>query len=164
MGGVITPLEPQSRFGDKLLEVRVVCPQRGLEPQSRFGDRPVKFRVVCPQNGTAVLKGLMNEASSFAIDRPCVSLGVSYPYAGDTCPKQKSRQLHKYLARFSQTLHIHTAAVHGCMRKPPRPRVVGGLFAVCAPTCDGVVVCSCCVPGGENLGWSKAFILVPVYV
>ena len=26
-----------------------------LEPQSRFGDRPVKFQVFCPQNGTAVL-------------------------------------------------------------------------------------------------------------
>ena len=32
----LTPLEPQSRVGDKLLEVRMVC----------------------PQNGTAVLKGL----------------------------------------------------------------------------------------------------------
>ena len=29
-----------------------------MEPQSRFGDKPLKFRVVCPQNGTAVLKGL----------------------------------------------------------------------------------------------------------
>ena len=29
-----------------------------LEPQSRFGDKLVKFRIVCPQNGTAVLKGL----------------------------------------------------------------------------------------------------------
>ena len=29
-----------------------------LEPQSRFGDRPLNFRVVCPQHGTAVLKGL----------------------------------------------------------------------------------------------------------
>ena len=28
-----------------------------LEPQSRFGDKPIKFKVVCPQNGTAVLKG-----------------------------------------------------------------------------------------------------------
>ena len=27
-----------------------------LEPQSRFGDKPVKFQVVCPQSGTAVLK------------------------------------------------------------------------------------------------------------
>ena len=32
---VLTPLEPQSRFGDKLLEIKLVC----------------------PQNGTAVLKG-----------------------------------------------------------------------------------------------------------
>ena len=29
-----------------------------LEPQSRFGDKPLKFQVVCPQNGTAVLQGL----------------------------------------------------------------------------------------------------------
>ena len=36
-GDELTPLEPQSRFGDKLLEIRVEC----------------------PQNGTAVLKGLM---------------------------------------------------------------------------------------------------------
>ena len=34
--GYLTPLETQSRFGDKLLEIRLVC----------------------PQNGTAVLKGL----------------------------------------------------------------------------------------------------------
>ena len=31
-----------------------------LEPQSRFGDKPVNFQVVCPQNGTAALKGLIN--------------------------------------------------------------------------------------------------------
>ena len=35
--------------------IRMLTP---LEPQSRFGDKPVKFEVVCPQNGTAVLKGL----------------------------------------------------------------------------------------------------------
>ena len=29
-----------------------------LEPQSRCGDKPLKFQVVCPQNGTAVLEGL----------------------------------------------------------------------------------------------------------
>ena len=29
-----------------------------LEPQSPFGDKPVKFQVVCPRNVTAVLKGL----------------------------------------------------------------------------------------------------------
>ena len=28
-GTLLTPLEPQSRFGDKLLEIRVVCPQSG---------------------------------------------------------------------------------------------------------------------------------------
>ena len=31
---------------------------RPLEPQSRFGDKLLEIRVVCPQNGTAVLKGL----------------------------------------------------------------------------------------------------------
>ena len=31
-------------------------PHTPLEPQSRFGDKPVKFQVVFPQNGTAVLK------------------------------------------------------------------------------------------------------------
>ena len=30
-----------------------------LAPQSRFGDNPLKFKVICPQNGTAVLKGLI---------------------------------------------------------------------------------------------------------
>ena len=40
MGAVLTPLEPQSRFGDKLLEIRLVC----------------------PQNGTALLKGLRRSA------------------------------------------------------------------------------------------------------
>ena len=29
-----------------------------LAPQSRFGDKTLKFQGVCPQNGTAVLKGL----------------------------------------------------------------------------------------------------------
>ena len=30
-----------------------------LEPQSRFGDKPLEISMVCPQNGTAVLKGLI---------------------------------------------------------------------------------------------------------
>ena len=34
---------------------RVITP---LGPQSRFGDEALEFHVVCPQNGTAVLKGL----------------------------------------------------------------------------------------------------------
>ena len=29
-----------------------------LGPQSRFGDKLLEIRLVCPQNGTAVLKGL----------------------------------------------------------------------------------------------------------
>ena len=28
-----------------------------LEPQSRCGDKPLEFQVICPQNGAAVLKG-----------------------------------------------------------------------------------------------------------
>ena len=31
-----------------------------LEPQSRFGDKLLGIRLVCPQHGTAVLKGLRN--------------------------------------------------------------------------------------------------------
>ena len=30
-----------------------------LEPQSRFGGKLLKIRLVCPQNGTAVRKGLV---------------------------------------------------------------------------------------------------------
>ena len=37
-----------------------------LEPQSRFGDKPVKFQIVCPQNGTAVLKGLTQPNNNLA--------------------------------------------------------------------------------------------------
>ena len=33
-----------------------------LEPQSRSGDKPVKFQVVLSPNGTAVLKGLRPSA------------------------------------------------------------------------------------------------------
>ena len=32
-----------------------------LEPQSRFGDKPLKFQVFCPQNGTGALKGLIGD-------------------------------------------------------------------------------------------------------
>ena len=36
-----------------------MCALTPLEPQSRFGDKPVNFQVVCPQKkGTAVLQGL----------------------------------------------------------------------------------------------------------
>ena len=40
--------------------IKIVLPSTLLEPQSRFGDKQVKFRVVCPRNGTAVLKGLID--------------------------------------------------------------------------------------------------------
>ena len=46
-GRLLTPLEPQSRFGDKLLEIWVFC----------------------PQNGTAVLKGLRN--LKFGVQKSC---------------------------------------------------------------------------------------------
>ena len=45
-----------------------------LEPQSRFGDKPLKFQVVCPQNGTAVLKGLNDRGDTFPLE--CFLHGV----------------------------------------------------------------------------------------
>ena len=36
----------------------LLIPLTPLEPQSRFGDKLLEVREVCPQNGTAVLKGL----------------------------------------------------------------------------------------------------------
>ena len=36
----------------------VWSPLTPLEPQPRFGDKLLEIRLVCPQNGTAVLKGL----------------------------------------------------------------------------------------------------------
>ena len=53
---LLTLLEPQSRFGDKLLEIWVDCPQNEaavlkgltlLEPQSRFGDKLLIIRANC---------------------------------------------------------------------------------------------------------------------
>ena len=38
--------------------IRNVSSLTPLEPQSHFGDTPLKFQVICPQIGTAVLKGL----------------------------------------------------------------------------------------------------------
>ena len=32
-----------------------------LEPQSRLGDKPLKSQVNCPQNGTGFLKGLRRQ-------------------------------------------------------------------------------------------------------
>ena len=46
-----------------------------LEPQSRFGDRPVKFRVVCPQNGTAVLNGSRHEG-----DRKSIRANMTFQF------------------------------------------------------------------------------------
>ena len=34
-----------------------------VEPQSHFGDKSLKIQVVCPQNGTTVLKGLNKKLS-----------------------------------------------------------------------------------------------------
>ena len=41
-----------------------------LGPLSRFGNKRVKFKVVCPQNGTAVLKGLTEAEGSHFADNP----------------------------------------------------------------------------------------------
>ena len=38
-----------------------------LEPQSRFGDKPLNLQVVCPQNGTAVLKGLRPHCRTWCV-------------------------------------------------------------------------------------------------
>ena len=37
INGYLTPLEPQSRFGDKLLKIWVVCPQNGTAVLKAFG-------------------------------------------------------------------------------------------------------------------------------
>ena len=47
------------------------------EPQSRFGDKPVKFKVICPRNGTAVLKGSIFAASA-GMHAWHVSQGILY--------------------------------------------------------------------------------------
>ena len=56
--GVLTPLEPQSRFGDKVLEIRVEC----------------------PQNGTAVLKGLTLPAPVNLLFRGTIVNRTKYCY------------------------------------------------------------------------------------
>ena len=53
----LTPLEPQSRFGGKLLEIRVVC----------------------PQHGTAVLKGL-NEGPGALFSAETTVIRCKHPY------------------------------------------------------------------------------------
>ena len=42
----------------KLLRLKFRAVLTPLEPQSRFGDKLLENLMVCPQNGTAVLKGL----------------------------------------------------------------------------------------------------------
>ena len=39
----LTPLEPQSRFGYKLLEIRLVCPQNGTAVLKRTGGSKARF-------------------------------------------------------------------------------------------------------------------------
>ena len=53
-----TPLCGYSTWASPLFGL--ILPVNGLtplEPQSRFGDKLLDIRLVCPQNGTAVLKG-----------------------------------------------------------------------------------------------------------
>ena len=45
LGPILTPIVPQSRFGNKLLEISVVC----------------------PRNGTAVLKGLIDNGDGWVV-------------------------------------------------------------------------------------------------
>ena len=47
------------RFYTRLLQQYLVCTLTLLVPQSRFGDKSLGIRTVCPQTGTAVLKGLI---------------------------------------------------------------------------------------------------------
>ena len=49
---------------------QVICPPNWacltpLEPQSRFGDKLLEIGVVCPQNGTAVQKGVKGQVGSW---------------------------------------------------------------------------------------------------
>ena len=44
---------------DSLSSVSAFVSSTPLEPQSRFGGKLLEIGLVCPQNGTAVLKGLM---------------------------------------------------------------------------------------------------------
>ena len=55
-----------------------------LEPKSRFGDKPLKFRVVCPQNGTAVLKGLKGRHSR-------IMDFTTHRYQADPCGSRNRR-------------------------------------------------------------------------
>ena len=71
----------QSRFGDEHLELigvigtAVLEGLTLLEPQSRFGNKLLGIRVVCPQNGTAFLKGLSGVAGALSsFDTPTAPL------------------------------------------------------------------------------------------
>ena len=55
-------------------------PLTPLEPQSCFGDRPLKFQAFCPQNGTAVLKGLNTYAFLQGIDSSFSDLLASFVF------------------------------------------------------------------------------------
>ena len=48
-----------------------------LEPQSRFGDKVLEIRADCPQNGTAVLKGLRERQHHHPIGS--VSIDLTHP-------------------------------------------------------------------------------------
>ena len=51
-----------------------------LEPQSRFGDKVLEIRVECPQNGSAVLKRLRRCSGPLFIDSCLKSLLNDTPY------------------------------------------------------------------------------------
>ena len=59
-------LSPFVRFQSELGQLPSgFIPHFLLEPQPRFGDKTLVIRVVCPQNGTAVLKGLRVDQMRF---------------------------------------------------------------------------------------------------
>ena len=65
-----------------------------LEPQSRFGDKLLRIRVLCPQNGTAVLNGLTAvPRSSFFFFFSCFTrrIGLSrLPLSSPPCASRLS--------------------------------------------------------------------------
>ena len=54
--------------------VAVVAVDVVIAPQSRFGDKLLKIRVVCPQNGTAVLQGLRTTACTTVLFFLCTRI------------------------------------------------------------------------------------------
>ena len=80
--GLLTPLEPQSRFGDKLLGIWVVC----------------------PQNGAAVLKGLNYRACNSVFARININSWFAYKNAWLLQQRSSSSSSSSALVRFCNLL------------------------------------------------------------